>query len=238
MSSLELERETASLFSVVKIHPHDPTWKSAFIAEAEVIRSGVKVKKVKYFIDHVGSTAISDLPSKPVIDILLSIHGWSEVEEVLRDLKKLGYSIKESSKEAHRYFLFKENLDILPRFHLHLCKANTKWGRDMLIFKDELSADCNLAKKYAELKIDLSSRYGDNIIKYTSEKTDFIKAALSRAENSFSVDQLLTHQRNELDIAQKLQMKMIAAQFAVALVAAISVYVVENTHLLCAAALD
>jgi GrpB-like predicted nucleotidyltransferase (UPF0157 family) len=235
MSSLESEREVAPSSSVVNIYPHDPTWKAAFIKESEKIRSGVKVKNVNYFIDHVGSTAICDLPSKPVIDMLLSVHGWSEIEQVLENLKKLGYSFEESPKETHRYFLIKEQLDSLPKFHLHVCKANIKWGRDMLIFKDELSADCDLAKKYAELKMDLSSRYGDDLVKYTSEKTDFIKSALSRAANSFSVDQLLTHQRNELDIAQTLQMKMIAAQFAIALVAAISVYVAENRYLLYAA---
>lgn len=235
MNNLESGREAASPLSVVSIYPYDPAWKVAFIEAAEAIRSCVKVDNVKYFIDHVGSTAVKDLPSKPVVDILLSVNGWSEIEKILESLKQLGYSDGESSRENHRYFLIKEHFGSLPRFHLHVCKADIKWGRDMLVFKDELSADCSLAKKYAELKVELSSKYSDDLDRYTSEKTEFIKSALSRAANSFSVDQLLTHQRVELDIARKHQVKMIFAQFAIAIVAAISVYMAENKYLLYAA---
>lgn len=233
MSSLEPVREVVPSSPVVSICLYDQAWKAAFIAEAEVIRSGVK--NVECFIDHVGSTAISGLPSKPVIDILLSVHDWSAIEKIVGNLEKLGYSVEESCKETHRYFLIKGQLDSPPRFHLHVCMANIKWGRDMLVFRDELSVDCDLAKKYAKLKLELSSRHGDDLGKYTSEKTDFIKSVLSRAAKSFSVDRLLTHQRNELDSAQWLQVKMIAAQFAIALVAAISVYVADNKYLLHAA---
>jgi GrpB-like predicted nucleotidyltransferase (UPF0157 family) len=55
----------------VRVVPHDPNWSSEFMAEAECIRSALG--NVVVAIHHIGSTAISGISAKPIIDILLEV---------------------------------------------------------------------------------------------------------------------------------------------------------------------
>lgn len=233
MSIPESSCSFESAMQVVSIFKHDPAWKETFARESEAIRA--IATRENFFIDHVGSTAVNDLPSKPIIDMLVSVHHWSTVEKLLEELKKIGYRMKEYDKEASRYFLTKYQSANLGCFHIHICRPNDRWGQDMLVFRDELAADQGLVKEYAELKQTLARAHCDDLGKYTHEKTFFIKSVLHKVERSFSVDHLLTHQRSELDEAQRIQIKMIFTQLAVAWVAACSVFLVGNKYLLHAA---
>ncbi|HBN9480035.1 TPA: GrpB family protein [Pseudomonas aeruginosa] len=233
MSSLEPMQGIFCAPPQVCIFPYDPAWETAFKTEAEILRSATGDSD--YFIDHVGSTSIPGMSSKPAIDILLSVCDWARVDEIVKGVEALGYSVEEFCHDIPRYFLVKEQPGASFRFHLHICKTNEKWGRDMLVFRDELSVDSDVARKYVELKFVLAERYSNDLDKYTDGKASFIKSVLLRAANSFSVDCLLTHQRKELDGAKNLQMKMIVAQLLMSAIAAATVYISDNKYLLHAA---
>lgn len=226
------ERLGESLLSspAIIIEPYTACWMTSFKTEAEVLRA--TTGNVKFYIDHVGSTSVSKLPSKPSIDILLSVQHWYDVKKLIGSLENLGYVVKEECTETPRYFLVKNKPNQIVSYHLHVCKTNAKWGRDMLVFRDELSASPELAKKYSELKQKLSQDYPNDLNAYTSGKTDFIRTVLIRSANNFTVDCLLTHQRKELDEAQTLQIKMMITQIILAAAAAFSVYVAGDDLLL------
>lgn len=76
----------------VALVDHDSGWSTAFMAEADRLKSGTEVQ---CFIDHVGSTAVSDLPAKPVIDILVTLTDWRAADVVSRSLKRQGYRLQE-----------------------------------------------------------------------------------------------------------------------------------------------
>ncbi|CAO4151993.1 hypothetical protein DHODJN_17765 [Methylorubrum extorquens] len=94
----------------------------------------------------------------------------------------------------------------------------------MLVFRDALSADSDLAARYAALKRRLAVDHSGDPDTYTAGKSDFVGQVLRAAAGAFDNDRLLTHQRAELDRAQRYHHLSLAAQLSVALVAAVSVY--------------
>lgn len=195
----------------------------------DAIRTAIAPRRV--FIDHVGSTAVPGLASKPVVDLLISLVEWDDADNVVRVLEAVGYIQKENHEAPPRRFLQK-NLDgkgTLEEVHLHLAPVDSPWGRDMLVFRDELIADAELAERYESLKRESAQDNPDDPSAYTAQKSEFVKRVLREAAGAFGNDRLLTHQRAELDRAQFLQNLALAAQFSVAVVAAVSVYSDNNT---------
>lgn len=212
----------------LRIVAHDEQWAQRCADEAEAIR--VAITPARAFIDHVGSTAIHGLRGKPVIDLLVSLVDWSEAPRVAEALKAAGYIEEESCDRPPRVFLVK--VDPVTPFNLHLVPNGSPWGRDMIVFRDELSGDPALASRYATLKERLAKAFPIDANAYTEGKSSFVAEVLRRAAGSFGIDRLLTHQRAELNHAQTYQNLALASQFGIAAVAAISVYSSDNATLL------
>jgi len=209
----------------VSFHAFSPGYTAACDSETDAIRDSARPARM--FIDHVGSTAVQGLGGKPVIDLLIALQDWAAVDRVVASLATLGYVEQEALGEPPRRFLIRAN-EPGPDFNVHLTPLDSEWGRDMLVFRDELSADPELARRYASLKERLAARYGDDLSAYTRGKNEFVGEVLRRAAGAFAIDRLLTHQRAEFDRSQRYQGWAILAQLGVAVVAAVSVYSNDN----------
>ena len=55
----------------VRLVPHQPGWKKIFAAEKERLQTAVGAFVMD--IQHIGSTAISSIPAKPIIDIGIGV---------------------------------------------------------------------------------------------------------------------------------------------------------------------
>jgi GrpB-like predicted nucleotidyltransferase (UPF0157 family) len=220
---------------LIQIIDHDPLASLICSEEIESIRSAIVPSKA--FIDHVGSTAVQGMPGKPVIDLLVSLYEWDDAEWVVAQLAALGYEPDTDPNDASRRFL-ERKIEKGPfrAIHLHLTPTQSEWGNKMLVFKDELAADRDLAFRYATLKRSLSVKYPEDFAAYTSGKTEFVQSVLRKAAGTFGNDRLLTHQRAELGRAQCFQLLVLFAQFLAALTAAVSVYINDNAVLMIFAA--
>jgi GrpB-like predicted nucleotidyltransferase (UPF0157 family) len=58
----------AAIYEEVRLHPYDPSWPTSFAAERE--RLAAALPGVFIELQHIGSTSISGLEAKPIIDIL------------------------------------------------------------------------------------------------------------------------------------------------------------------------
>lgn len=219
--------------SAIKIVKYSYSWRDQFLKESNAIRSVVTTEKI--YIDHVGSTAVHGLSSKPVVDILISLSDWGSAAGLVCKLENLGYCISEKCDIVPRYFLTKYSSDNSEGVHIHICQPHCRWGRDMLIFRNELEADSELARNYACLKNRLAKVYHDDVASYILGKRNFIESKLREMESEFSVNKLLTHQRAELNKAERLQVFMICSQLLLSLIAAIAVYLKDDKYLLVAA---
>lgn len=211
----------------VRILAHDRAWADVCSSEIEAIRA--MIAPARAFIDHVGSTAIFGLESKPIIDILVSLTDWDEAAAVAAALARIGYRQGSVHDVPPRRFLEKTlPVGSSDAIHLHLIPLNSEWGNNMLVFRDELIADAELAARYAALKRQLATDYSADLDSYTAGKSDFVGQVLRAAAGAFGNDRMLTHQRAELDRAQRYQILSLTAQLCVAVVTAVSVYSDDN----------
>lgn len=197
----------------------------------EADRISRAVTSAKVYIDHVGSTSVQGLASKPIIDILISLGDWSSIDDVILKMKALGYTVSEECHNVPRYFLTKYNADHSSGYHIHICEPHCQWGKDMLVFKNELDCDKKLSDEYSKLKKNLANDYGNDVQSYIIGKKNFIENRLQEVESEFGVNRLLSHQRAELNKAERLQIYMMTVQFIIAVIASFSVYLVNNKYL-------
>ena len=161
----------------VAIVRYDPEWPRKFKDESDHLRNTLPSSIIKR-IEHFGSTAVPGLPAKPIIDILIEVSGLEEVKtEVVPILEADGYE----------YFWRPTNENDLPYYawfirrdahgnrthHIHMVEADsTLWER--LYFVEYLKEFPEEAKKYAQLKQQLATKFPNDRIAYTKSKTDFI----------------------------------------------------------------
>lgn len=212
----------------VRVFAHDAGWAAISSGELEAIRFAIA--RAHAFIDHVGSTAVPGLDSKPVIDLLVTLADWNDEHAVAAGLETLGYR-EESTNSAppNRFFYRQSPGGSVEAVHLHLTPRGSTYGRDMIVFRDSLIGDAELAQRYVALKRQLAADNPDDLDAYTAGKSNFVAQVLREAAGAFSNDRLLTHQRAELDKAQRYQNFALASQLGVAVIAAMSAYSNDNS---------
>jgi len=103
----------------VEVVDFDPRWPLIFEREKARIL-GVIGKKV-VAIEHVGSTAVSGLGAKPIIDIMVGIRRLSDAQDCIGPLETIGYEYVpkyEVSIPERRYF--QKGPSNVPNKHYHL----------------------------------------------------------------------------------------------------------------------
>ena len=217
--------------SQIDVVAYDPGWAAICSSEVEAIRFAVAPTRA--FIDHVGSTAVPGLGGKPVIDLLVTLVHWNDADTVAAALEEIGYrQTSAQERPTYRFFSKRVRGARATAIHLHVAPTESSWGRDMIVFRDALIGDPELAKRYFALKKQLAANFARDPDAYTDGKSDFVAQVLRGAAGAFGNDRLLTHQRAELNRAQRYQYLALASQLAVAVVAAVSVYSNDNGVLL------
>lgn len=213
----------------IELSAYNCCWRDKFLEESQKIKNAVNFTTI--YIDHVGSTSVEGLSSKPIIDILVSLCNWGEITRFADELVKLGYEIDEKCDDTPRFFLKKYNEANSDNYHIHICEPNCQWGRDMLVFKNELITNSDFANQYVDLKKKLVEEHSGDIESYMSGKKIFIENKLLEVNSEFGVDRLLSYQRVESNKAENIQIGMIIVQFAISILAVISVFLSEGRYL-------
>lgn len=161
--------------SEVTMVPYDPGWTNEFKKEKELLCSiiGDAIEDIQHF----GSTAIGEIATKPVIDILVGVKKLADVE--CFDKKALAaenyYELGQVEQEGKVVFAKFPELPNLRRTHyVHVVEYNGFWWKSHIGFRDALKEDKALAKEYEALKKELADKYPNNVRKYTEEKAKWI----------------------------------------------------------------
>lgn len=148
-------------------------------------------------IEHIGSTSINELQSKPIIDIAIIIKDFEPADNFNEVLKGIGYTFNSSSTERH--FYTKGN----PiKYHLSIGFADRGgfWVRQIL-FRDYLRNHDNERKEYGNLKKSLLKDDPSGLNSYISGKSDFIGKILKLAnwkENQTYSDYISQNRKNSI----------------------------------------
>jgi GrpB-like predicted nucleotidyltransferase (UPF0157 family) len=162
----------------VQIEPYNPAWPEAFLVERDLLRSVLEPWLVGP-IEHVGSTAVSGLAAKPVIDIMAPVGDLETSRGALVALQAVGYCYAPYKPEA-MHWLCKPDPERRTH-HLHLVPLNSGLWTDCLAFRDLLRSNESVAKEYVALKNLLATAHRSDRERYTEEKGAFIESALRRS---------------------------------------------------------
>lgn len=138
-------------------------------------------------IEHVGSTAVPGLATKPVIDIMPGVAQEAALSRCIRPLQQMSYTYVpefEAELPSRRYF-HKRGSAEEPAFHVHVVAVGRAFWVDHLLFRDYLRAHPASAQQYERLKRELASTVGDAEA-YQDAKTAFIESILQRATQNQS----------------------------------------------------
>ena len=157
----------------VRLEEYREEWKEVFLKERQ------KLEKIEGIgsIEHIGSTSIEGLISKPIVDIAFLIE---EEEKLIEDLQKLGYEYRGDGGVEARFFFLKsqEEKSIV---HLHGYRKGDQNYLDQLRFRDYLRQSEEARLEYEKLKLKLYARFKDDRKMYTLGKAFFIKLILNKA---------------------------------------------------------
>lgn len=165
----------------VHIFPYDPLWPAKFEEEKRMIE-----KKLGSWIvggvHHVGSTAVSGLSAKPVIDIMVGVENFENAKSFIEILSQLGYNYFPYKREVMLWFC-KPSLERRTH-HLYLMDPSGAEWKARLAFRDYLRTHTKTRREYEELKVKLAEKFKDDREAYTDAKTVFIKSVIRKAQIS------------------------------------------------------
>jgi len=172
---------TTSAPEPIIVVPYDSDWPRQFQREAAAVRSALG--ELLLGIEHVGSTAVSGLAAKPIIDLIAYVPAFNDGFACVAPLAALGYESEgEYGIEGRHYFRRYE--DDVTTHHLHMYARDDAPTRHEIVFRDFLLAHPKVAREYATLKDALAARHRHERVAYTEARTDFITDVLRRAAAS------------------------------------------------------
>jgi GrpB-like predicted nucleotidyltransferase (UPF0157 family) len=162
----------------VEVVDYDPRWPRRCDTERERILAATGPWIVA--IEHIGSTAVSGLVAKPVVDIMGGLARLLDGDRCVAPLEALGWEYRgEAGVPGRHYFRLWDGET--RACHLHVVERDGDFWRDHLAFRDYLRADSHAAAEYARLKRGLARRHRSDRLAYTEAKSAFIQEALRPA---------------------------------------------------------
>ena len=164
----------------IVIEPYNPEWAQNF----EYMRSYLikHLSDLAVAVHHVGSTSVTGLAAKPIIDIDIEIASYDLFPQVCEKLADAGWRHEgDYGIVGREVFKPVKQLDFMAH-HLYVCLPDSMELNRHLSFRDYLRGDKAAADEYGKLKQLLAERYGNDIDAYIDGKSAFIKGILEEAE--------------------------------------------------------
>ncbi len=157
----------------VVVLPYDNNWEINF----EEIKKELSIvlNNLIIGIEHVGSTSVKGLSSKPCIDIDIIIKDYTVFNEVVNQLKSIGYihegDLGIKDREAFTY----EDKPHLLNHHLYVCPQYSTELHRHITFRNYLRNNKEAVLKYSIIKEQAAKLYPNDINKYMEYKSNCIK---------------------------------------------------------------
>jgi GrpB-like predicted nucleotidyltransferase (UPF0157 family) len=157
---------------------YDPAWPARFAHECVRLRGAVAAHVLA--IEHVGSTAIPGMISKPVLDIAISVADEASADACVSPLQALGYEYRGPYGDDPRRRYYVLAVDGQRTVHVHLYILPARAWDEKLAFRDALRADAALADAYAAEKRRVADAVAWDKAAYSDAKGPFIASVLRR----------------------------------------------------------
>lgn len=161
----------------VKLEEYNPKWKDMFDEEKEKLKEIFGTLAIN--VEHIGSTSVEGLSSKPIIDIAVTLNKLSDFEKIKSYFEKEPYSVKEDSVDDE--ILIRKGLEDNRTHFIHVMEEKSSRYKNTILFRDYIRNHKEVLQEYEDLKKDLAEKYSDDRKMYTASKNEFIQKVLKLA---------------------------------------------------------
>ncbi len=162
----------------VTLVPYDPKWTDVYDQERFRIALAFGVFPSSGLIQHIGSTAVPGLISKPVIDLMLGVRDWPPPNKLIKGICSLGYENLGEAGVVERVYLRCRNGQ---HFNAHLVKRGGELWINNLALRDLLIRDAAAREKYAAAKIAALRKGAGRLLAYSEAKNEVIAELIAKA---------------------------------------------------------
>lgn len=173
------------------IEKYTSNWTKDFTKIKREIIKGLS--GVEYHIEHVGSTSVKNLDSKPIIDIDIIYRKQADWDKIKSCLELIGY-YHNGNQGIDGRDVFKRNgklnnnvLDTI-KHHLYLCPDNSKALERHILFRDFLKKNDWARLEYQQLKYEMAEKSNQDRKKYAELKeqhiNDFIDLIIQKEKDN------------------------------------------------------
>lgn len=169
------------------IKAYNPSWVQDFKKIKDELNK--VLNGLSYTIEHIGSTAVPELPAKPIIDIDVVFYSPTTFGSVKKQLEQAGYYHNGNQGiEGREVFKRKEIhgnsvLDTITH-HLYVCPQDSVAFEAHLLFRDHLRNNSTDRKAYANMKLQIATEAQQQKKHYamlkTVQLTNFIDSIVKR----------------------------------------------------------
>lgn len=183
LSEMTLE-ELWELFPII-LKEHNAYYKDWYEIEKQELLNCIDRKSIMR-INHIGSSAIEGLITKPIVDILLEIDNKTDIEQLTNILMQNGWILMSSQENPYMQISFNKGYTkegfAEKVYHLHI-RYYDNWNE--LYFRDYLIEHKEVADKYGKLKLALIEKYEHDRDGYTNAKSEFISKYTKKAKEKY-----------------------------------------------------
>ncbi|TYR81642.1 GrpB family protein [Priestia megaterium] len=177
---------------MVEIVQYETKWSLLYKLEKEKLYSTLKDFSLE--IEHIGSTAVPQLAATPIVDVMIGVSRKEDMKEVIKILQNESHIYVEETgvfillKESvpthhypHRMTKKQEQLHVpinVRRAHIYVTVLHSSYWDERISFRDYLRKNAMSKNQYAKVKKELSSKFWNDIEKYTHKKEVYIEQFL------------------------------------------------------------
>ncbi|MBT7609647.1 MAG: GrpB family protein [Bacteriovoracaceae bacterium] len=167
----------------ISLEAYDDEWPLLFKEEAQYLMSILPEDCLLEF-HHIGSTAIPDMPAKPIIDLGIMITCFEDAKLKIQPiLQENGYEYIWREDRTPPFMTFiKRNDEGIRTHHVHLAEEEHNFW-DRLYFREYLKQNRDEARKYFQLKDELCKKYPTDREAYTEGKSNYVKEVTAVAKD-------------------------------------------------------
>ncbi|OAB47213.1 hypothetical protein PBAT_07705 [Paenibacillus antarcticus] len=165
---------------IVVVSEYDQQWIEEYVQEK--VKISRVLSDVLLRIEHIGSTSIPKLGSKPIIDMMVGVADLQQVSEgCITGLAGIGYEYVFKPDFPDRRF-FRRGEWRAGTHHLHIYEYESENWINNILFRDYLINDSRMMEEYYLLKKKLEQQHKHDRVAYTEGKSEFIGKVIEMAK--------------------------------------------------------
>ena len=163
----------------VALEPHSKEWE--ITAQQSIDRLREILRDAAVDVQHIGSTAISGICAKPIIDLVVGTADFQAVLARNSVLAENGFLFR--GQDYPEQYLYVCGEGEIRTHHIHVVLYQSVLWRQYIDLRDYLNCHPADAQAYAAWKETLAEQYAADRNTYTAMKNEMIRALLTKAQD-------------------------------------------------------